>query len=171
MALKSLSNIKVGVCDITYGGVDLGATKGGATVTVDAEYTEMTVDQYGTSPVDFAVKGIKVKVEMNLAEAALDIIASAMPHAVRANAKKLTFGRLAGYQIASVAKQLVLHPQAMGAALDEDIVIYKAISLDPFELPFKIDEQRIYKVVLQGLVDPTKTNGALMGHFGDSAYV
>jgi hypothetical protein len=171
MALKSLSNIKIGVCDVSLGGTDLGATKGGATITVDAEYSEMTVDQYGTSPVDFAVKGVKVKVEMNLAEAALDNIAAAMPHAVRANAKKLTFGRLAGYQIATLAKQLILHPQAMGADLAEDIVIYKAISLDPFELSFKIDEQRIYKVVLQGLVDSTRTNGALMGHFGDSTYV
>jgi hypothetical protein len=63
----------------------------------------------------------------------------------------------------------VLHPVNKAANDDsEDIVIYKAVSSEPIELPFKVDGQRTFSVTFTALVDEGYTSTRRLGHIGST---
>ena len=47
MSNTHVKNIKLGACKVSFGGVDLGYTKGGVQVEVATETLKVTVDQLG----------------------------------------------------------------------------------------------------------------------------
>jgi hypothetical protein len=62
-----------------------------------------------------------------------------------------------------------MHPRGTAAASrNEDIYIWKAVSIEAINLPFKVDEQRILEVTWQGLVDESRPNGEHLGRIGDA---
>jgi len=75
------SNVKLGVCKITFGGVDLGYTKGGVEVEVTTDTHPVTVDQFGESIVNEYITKRDVKVKAPLAETTLDNLVNIMPGA------------------------------------------------------------------------------------------
>lgn len=84
MATSNVStpeNIRLGVCKITFGGVDLGLTKGGVDVEVTTETHVVEVDQFGKSPVDEYIMGRKVSAKVPLAETTLENLVRIMPGA------------------------------------------------------------------------------------------
>lgn len=74
-------NVKLGVCTVTYDGVDLGYTKGGVEVEVKSETKKVMVDQFGNTPINEYVLGRTCTVKAPLAETTLENLARIMPGA------------------------------------------------------------------------------------------
>jgi hypothetical protein len=79
MAASSTENVKLGVCNVLFDGVDLGFTKGGVEVEVATSTHEITVDQLGETPIDEIVTGRTVQATVPLAETTLDNLVAVMP--------------------------------------------------------------------------------------------
>lgn len=74
-------NVKLGVCTVTYDGVDLGYTKGGVEVEVKSETKKVMVDQFGNTPINEYILGRTCTVKAPLAETTLEVLARLMPGA------------------------------------------------------------------------------------------
>lgn len=74
-------NVKLGVCRVKLGGVDLGYTKGGVTVEVTTNTYPVTVDQFGESEINEYIMKRSVKVSVPLAETTLENLVNIMPGA------------------------------------------------------------------------------------------
>lgn len=72
-------NVKLGVCNVLFDGIDLGFTKGGVEVSVETSTHEVTVDQFGETPIDEIITGRKVAANVPLAETTLDNLVAIMP--------------------------------------------------------------------------------------------
>lgn len=78
---SNTENVKVGVCKVFYGGVDLGYTKGGVEVEVTTESYKSEVDQFGKSPISEVIMARAVKATVPLAETTLENLVNIMPGA------------------------------------------------------------------------------------------
>lgn len=107
---SSTKNVKLGVCRLYYGGIDLGLTKGGVEVSVTTETYKVEVDQYGKTPVKEQIMGRQVTAKAPLAESTLQNMAQLMPGAalvtdgVRASGT-LTFGAVTTATTATIGGQ------------------------------------------------------------------
>lgn len=72
-------NVKLGVCQIKFGGYDLGYTKGGVEIDVKTETKKIMVDQFGNSEINEQIIGRTVSIKAPLAESTLYNIAEIMP--------------------------------------------------------------------------------------------
>lgn len=79
---SSSKNVKLGVCDVFYGGVSLGLTKGGVEVTVASASHEVTVDQYGSTPIAELITGRTVAVTVPMVETTMENMTLVMPGSV-----------------------------------------------------------------------------------------
>ena len=79
MSNAGVENIKLGACDVTFGGVSLGLTKGGVEVSVETESHLITVDQFGATAVSERIMGRNVTVKVPMAETDLEKLAAIMP--------------------------------------------------------------------------------------------
>ena len=82
---SNTQNVKMGVCQVSFGGQDLGYTKGGVDVTVATASKPVTVDQFGDSPINEIITGRTCKVKVPLAETTLENLVKIMPGAVLVN--------------------------------------------------------------------------------------
>lgn len=170
---KNSQNVRIGECEVFLNEVDLGHTNGGVEFTFEREFTDLTVDQYGTSPVDMALTGNNLLVMVYLAEPTNKNIGNAIPEGAYAeNADstntKIGLGTESGYLLSADAGLLRLHPRRnSGTNRNEDIYIWKAVSSETVELPYKIDEQRVLKITFRALVDETQPAGTKLGRVGD----
>jgi len=167
--LSDISNVKMGVCSVTFGTTALGHTKGGVTVTYEPDIHDITVDQYGSTPAEKVLIGQKLKATVPLAESSIANLAIAIPEG-EAGAESIKIGGKVGLRLSDVAETLVLHPIANDSDdLSEDVVIYKAIVTNSIEIPFKVDEERVIELEFEGLVDETRDDGDMLGLIGDSS--
>jgi hypothetical protein len=85
-------NVKVGVCKVFFGGVDLGYTKGGVEVEVSTETYKVEVDQFGKSPISETIMARSVKAKVPMAETTIENMVRIMPGAslVQAGGVKAT---------------------------------------------------------------------------------
>lgn len=72
-------NVKLGVCAVLYDGVNLGFTKGGVEVEVTTATHEVTVDQFGSTPIGELITGRTVAATVPLAETTLENLVAIMP--------------------------------------------------------------------------------------------
>lgn len=77
--MASTENVKLGVCNVLFDGVDLGFTKGGVEVEVSTSTKEITVDQMGETPIGEIIMGRTVSATVPLAETTLDNLVAIMP--------------------------------------------------------------------------------------------
>ena len=169
--MASLTNLRMDVCTLTFGGTALGHTKGGIVFKYAPKFKDITVDQYGETPIDKVLIGEEVTIKVNLAEPQVAQLNQAMPaggHTVGASAERLAIGTDSGYSTRADGKALVLHPVSLGASTAEDITIYKAVASEPVELNFEVDNQRVYEVTFTALIDETNGNGRRLGHIGST---
>lgn len=78
---SSTENVKLGVCTVLFDGIDLGFTKGGVELEVSTSTHEVTVDQFGDTPIGELITGRMVKATAPLAETTLDNLVAIMPGA------------------------------------------------------------------------------------------
>lgn len=179
---KNSANIRIGECEIWQtaysapgsgiaGGTLLGHTKGGIEFQFEREFVDLTVDQYGSMPLDLALTGQNVTIKATFAEVTTSYVALAIPEGrydSTASDQKLGLGRDAGFLMSTVAKQYVFHPRSLPSSnQEEDIYIFKAVSVETVPLSYKIDEQRVLEVTWRGLVDETQPDGARLGRVGN----
>lgn len=79
--MSDTRNVKLGVCQVYFDGIDLGYTKGGVEVAVTTETYKSTVDQFGQTPINELIMGREVKVTCPLAETTIENMVMIMPGA------------------------------------------------------------------------------------------
>lgn len=173
------ANVRIGEVEVYLDYLDgngerhLGHTLGGAEFTFEREFTDLTVDQYGTSPVDMALNGNNLLIKVMLAEITAQNIGDAIPEGVYAASGsdgKVSLGRSSGYLLSNKDGQLRLHPRRNASNnYNEDIYIWRAVSVETVELAYKVDEQRVLEITFRALVDETQPEGRLLGQVGDNA--
>lgn len=78
---SSTRNVKIGVCKVQFGGLDLGYTQGGVEVTVKTDTHKVNIDQFGKTTVNEYLMGRDVSAKVPLAETTLQNLAATMPGA------------------------------------------------------------------------------------------
>lgn len=167
--MADITNVELGICDVTFNSVNLGHTKGGVEVSYEPEYKDVTVDKYGNTVVEKYLIGEKLTVKVPLAEYTLANLQVAIPQGSPAGAAnaRLTIGANAGQVASTDAHELVLHPSSEGTRR-HDMVIYKAYVASTVALNHAVDEEKIIEVTFEALLDETKSNGNYLGLIGDS---
>lgn len=79
---SNTKNVKLGVCRVSFGGQDLGFTKGGVEVAVKTDTHKVNVDQFGKTPINEYIMGREVNVKVPMAETTLENMVTIMPGAV-----------------------------------------------------------------------------------------
>lgn len=74
-------NVKLGVCVVSFDGVDLGYTKGGVEVEVKTETKKVMVDQFGQSEINEFILGRTCSAKVPLAETTIENLVRIMPGA------------------------------------------------------------------------------------------
>lgn len=175
--MGNISNVKIGDVEVYIDYSDgngeqyLGHTKGGVIFTFEREFEELTVDQYGSAPVEMALTGQNLMIKAYLAEVTNENVSHAAPEGTFAGTgsnSKVGFGKDAGYLMSNSAVALRLHPKSeLPSARNSDVYLHRAVSVENVELPFKIDEQRILEVTWKALVDEDQPDGQRLGRIGD----
>lgn len=168
--MASATNIQLGVCDVTYKGVNLGHTIGGVTLTYTPDYHETKVDKYGSSTVEKFLVGEKLMAKCNLAEFTLANLQVAIAQGALAGDDAVSIGAQAGKRASAQAGLLVLHP--INAPANDtrgyDVAIYKAVVTSEVAIEHKNDGEKVIPVEFDGLVDENRSDGNLLGFIGDS---
>lgn len=168
-SVSSLSNVTIGAATLVWGTNSLGHTLGGCKFTFDRNFQALNVDKYGTTPIEFALTGQNLTIEVTMAEPLIDFLAFAIPEApsLGVTHDKLGLGNEAGLGLRQYAKPLVMHPVKNPVnVFDDDIVIYLAVPTDKVEMDYQVDKQRVFKVTYTALVDETRGNGFRLGQVG-----
>lgn len=166
------SNLRLGICRVTYDGVDLGSTLNDVVVKPTFEKAPLHADQAGTTVLDNKISGIKIEVDTTLAEVGLKANWKVVfPHSelVGTSPQQVTFYNAIGAGDLANAKELILHPLELADAdKSEDYLFYKVISTEVSEIHMSPKAQRGLKVVWTVLPDYTKTPALFFVH-GDPA--
>lgn len=167
--MADITNVKLGVCSVTFNGVDLGHTKGGVEVSYEPVYQDLAVDKYGETPINKVLTGEKLTAKVPLAEFTIANMKVAMPNTTFGGAgnARVTLGKSAGALQSANAYQLVLHPISEGTRA-HDIVFYKAVVTSQIVISHKNDEQKVVEVEFTALLDESKADGNYLGMIGDS---
>lgn len=167
--MADISNVKVGACSVTFNGVDLGHTKGGVEVSYEPTWHEVQVDKYGETVVQKYLMGERLTAKVPLAELTIANLKVAMPQGTLAGAgnARLTLGSGSGAMATSSSYQLVLHPLNMNTRAN-DIVFHKAFVTSTVDLKMKVDEENVFEVEFEALLDESKSAGNYLGMIGDS---
>ncbi|MBU1110781.1 hypothetical protein KKB83_04135 [Patescibacteria group bacterium] len=167
--MSDITNVELGVCSVSFNGVDLGHTKGGVEVSYEPSFKDVSVDKYGETAVEKYLIGEKLSAKIPLAEYTLANLKVGMPFGSKAGAAdaRLTIGANAGKVGSTEAKELVLHPISEGTRR-HDIVIHKAVVASTVALKHMIDEEKIIEVTFEALLDESKSDGNYLGFIGDS---
>lgn len=166
--MADTTKVAIGACQVTYGDTDLGHTLDGVELSIEREFQDLTVDQYGSTPVNKALTGQKVMAKFKLAEVTIANLAKALPEGTLTGSTRDTFGTDAGYLLGQNAALLRLRPlkNVAGNSAADDVLIYKAVSTETLQLNYKVDEQRVIEITMEGLVDTSQSSGRLLGEFG-----
>lgn len=158
-------NISLGVCDVTFDTVDLGATKGGVEVTITTETYQVKIDQYGETPVKDVIMGTVIEVKVPLVETDLTKLLKILPQGVGVG----TAGSEVGVEIRSgvnidlldIAGVLFLHPTGTAASFTKgDFTAFKAAPKPDFSFKYETGAEKIYEVTFMCYPDTT-ANGKI----------
>jgi hypothetical protein len=149
-------NVKLGVCEVSLGGVNLGFTKGGVEVEVTTESHTVTVDQMGNTPIDEYINGRSVIVRCPLAETTIDHLVELMPGSsiVGVTSPYASVSTGVGTSLLDEAKVLRLHPKGVDGTA-EDFVIPLAATVGGLRFAYKLDEERVFSVEFKAYADST----------------
>lgn len=158
--VANIENVKLGACDVMLGTNNLGVTKGGVDVTINTPTIEITVDQYGPTPINEYIQGRSIEVKVPMAESDLEKLALVLPGATLvtdhtdATKKKLVVPSNQGTSLRDLAQTLVLHPSGLPAdEKNEDLVIPLAAPSGQITYSYTFDNERVYTVTFKGYPD------------------
>ena len=158
MAVKT-ENIELGVCDVTFDNLDLGATKGGVEVSFETSTYEVKIDQFGETPAKELVTGTKITVKVPMVETDLDKLLKVMPQARAVTSGGSTVGLRIGTGInidmLAIGKELRLHPTGrLASETKSDLGLYKAAPSANFSFSYQTGQERVYEVTFTAYPAP-----------------
>jgi hypothetical protein len=139
--------------------VTFDITKGGIVFQATTNKQDITVDQYGDTPVKSIMKGRTCQVTVPFALHDLDKLAAVIPNstlvtdALDTTKKKLVVRSQAGADLLSAAKPLVIKPTDPAATANDWITIPLAGALADPEYTFNSDNERIVNITFVGYPD------------------
>lgn len=152
-------NVKLGVCTVTFDGVDLGYTQGGVEVSVTTDTHEVQVDQFGTTPINELIMGRSVMVKVPMAETTLENLVKIMPGAtlvtdgIDPTKKRVDVTTGINSSLLDSAAELRLHPKG-ALTTAEDFVVPIAATAGALTFAYKTDTERVFSVEFNGYPDP-----------------
>ena len=161
-----LDKIESTPCSVTYGGLLMGHTVGGVTVSIRPIMRERKVDEFGETVVDLVQTGDAVEIKMRLAERSMKTISSVYAYGSEYSSTIWSIGRRPTLRAREVAKEMILHPlRTSGTA--KDLVFYKVAPKENGEFNVgKIGDDQVFEVTFICLPDETKDDGNLIGRIG-----
>lgn len=159
---SNTKNVKLGVCRVYFGEneEDLGLTKGGVDVSVSTETHEVTVDQYGDTPINEYITSRHAEVTVPMAETTLENAVKIMPGARLLTDSEDPDKRYVevptgtGLSLMNYAQRLRLHPIANAEDnREDDFVLYRAATPGEINYSYKLDEERIFSCTFKGYPD------------------
>ncbi|WP_409346762.1 hypothetical protein [Paenibacillus sp. MBLB4367] len=169
------TKIKLGPCKVTFdvGGsspVVFETTKGGVTLTYEETSRDVTVDQFGTTPVKRIITGRKATVEVPFAEYDLEKLAKVIPGSTLTTngttpaKKRLDVDASKVIDLLDFAKELKIEPLATNATANDAVTLYKAAPQVKLNYKYDYDNELITGVTFEGF--PDSATGFLIA-FGD----
>lgn len=149
-------NIKLGACNATFKGTDLGLTKGGVEVSVETTTHPITVDQHGETLIDEFITKRQFKVTVPLAETTIELMGLALPGSQVQNGQ-LVIKDAVGTSLMDGAGELSLMPMSGGT--DEPVTFPKANTAGNFSFAYRHNEERVYNIEFTVYPDDTGTLG------------
>jgi hypothetical protein len=156
-------NVPIGPAKVEYGEladlVTFDITKGGIQFQATTNKQDITVDQYGDTPVKSIMKGRTCQVTVPFALHDLEKLAKVIPNstlvadATEPTKKKLVVKSQAGFDMLSAAKPLVIKPTDPLASANDWITIPLAGAMADPEFSFDSDNERIVNITFVGYPD------------------
>lgn len=171
---SNVSNVKLGVCKVTFDGNDMGLTQGGVEVQVKTDKHAINVDQFGKTAVSEVILGRTITIKVPMAETTIDNMVTIMPGATMltdtaTGHKRVDVPHGIGIDLRSIAKQLVLHPKEKADTdQSEDFIVPLAMTAGDLQFAYKLENERVYNVEFTGY--PDNVTGKLFS-YGDPAVV
>ena len=161
MSNTHVKNIKLGACKVSFGGVDLGYTKGGVQVEVATETLKVTVAQQGQTVISELVQGRNITITAPLAESVLKNMVDLMPGSTLSeDDNSVTITSAQGVNLINVAKELVLTPQD---TTDYVLTLPKAATAGNFTMSYQSDDVRVFSVQFNAYPDDEGVLGKMSG--------
>jgi hypothetical protein len=132
--------VRMGVCNVRYGVLELGHTKGGVKLSYKVESEAIETDQ-SDAPVDVVITKQPVEVTVPMVEGQLEKLASLIPNSTLVvdstdpAKKRLEITGVAGGSLAAVAQPLVLTP--VNGNENDIVTLHHAACLPEFDLSFE----------------------------------
>jgi len=163
------ANISISPVRLTFDGVDLGGVEGDVTVSIEQSNSEIKVAQYGDSLIDLVNKGTVIKVKARLLEVSAAQIKRLFPASLLGSNGNY-FATNVGTKLSAFAKQLVIHPlDRADADKTKDIVLFKAVSMSPAEIPYGPETITGFEIEFIALPDFSVGSQARFAFIGDPA--
>lgn len=158
------THVKLGVCKVSFGGENLGFTKGGVEVQVTTDSHVVSVDQLGSTPIAEYITGRNCSVKVPLAETDIDHLVAIMPGATKITDTTTPIGdgiyaevtTGVGTDLRTIAKVLRLHPISLpDTDKSEDFIIPLAATTGALNFSYKLDDERVFNVEFKAYADDT----------------
>lgn len=164
---KNAAKIGLGVCDVTFDGVDLGHTQGGVELNYAPTIHETKSDEYGETPLAMTLIGEMVTVKVPMLEWVLANLKVAMPGTTLAGTttQQLQGGSTAGKSLDAEAGVLVLTPKK---SPETPITLHRAVVNSEVTIGFVNDSDRIVEATFVALIDEAKTDGNRLFSIGQA---
>ncbi|MEH7381756.1 hypothetical protein V7138_14935 [Bacillus sp. JJ1533] len=174
MALKTI-NVPIGPAKVEFGDSTptiFDVTKGGVVFSVSSTKQDITIDQYGDTPVKSIFKGRTAQVTVPMAEYDLKKLSVVTPNSKFGEdvvdpekpLHKLEVYANAGDDLTSTAKKLVIKPTAKGTSENDWVTIPLAAPMADIEYTYNSDNERIANVTFVAYPDEK----GLLYFMGDS---
>lgn len=168
-------NVPIGPAIVKFGKTNptvFDITKGGIVLTLETEVHDSTVDQFGNTPVKSVILGRNLQVIVPMAEYDLQKLSVAMPDSdyfTDGDKEKLVVKANSGFDLLSLADQLVIEPTDENATPNDYVTIPLAGPMADIEATYDSENERIYNVTFKAYVDPDNDNQLFI--LGDTTVV
>ncbi|MBU5214957.1 hypothetical protein [Heyndrickxia oleronia] len=171
-------DVPIGPAKVEFGETDptvFDITKGGIVFRVNTSKQDITVDQYGDTPVKSILKGRTCQLTIPFALNDLKKLSTVTPNSIykedatdtEAVKKRLNVYAQAGYDLLRDAKKVVVKPTSAGTTPNDYVTIPIGSPLSDLEWTYNSDNERICNITVVGYPDET----GLLYFLGDEAVV
>lgn len=167
--MADIKKVQLGVCSVTRDDTDLGHTIGGVVISYKPTFHDTKVDKYGDTIAEQFLVGEELGAKFDLAEFTLANLEVAIANSTAVADDSISIGSNAGKKQSDNAAAWVFHPIVNSASnYNDDFTIYKGVVSNELEIEHKNDGEKVIPVEVMGLVDENRSDGNLLGFFGDS---
>lgn len=172
MAVNTI-NVPIGPGKVEFGKTTpkvFDITKGGIKFSVNTSKQDVTVDQYGDTPVKSILKGRTCQVVVPFALSDLEKLEAVTPNSVLktdGTKQKLEVFAQAGYDLLQDADQVVIKPTSPGTTANDWITIPLGAPMADLDYTYDSDNERIVNITFVGYPD----EAGLLYFLGDETVV